>query len=405
MARTKTAKRSTINSQVIAEGISNWAGNVFKAQSREFYQLLGVVLFLSAFGVLMVLSSSFVDALKSNNNAFSIFGKQAFSAIVGFLGLAFISTLPSTAIRRLLGPFGLVVLVTQLLVVFTPLGTEVNGNKNWITILGFTVQPSEFLKICLIIILAQFLASRQHEFDDPRRVWWPAIVVGGAIAFTVLLGKDVGTVIVMAIITIGMLIAAGMPRPIISAVSVLAAIAIPAIMISSPSRMGRVLAWLNPNAPDPNDFNWQSTHGVWAFAAGGFTGVGLGQSKLKWSWIPEAENDFIFAIIGEEMGLIGALLVIAVFFALALVLIRIAMRTHDLYSRMVVLGVMFWIVMQAVINLSVVLTLLPVLGVPLPLISAGGSSMVANLMALGLVFGIERENHRLGPVPARKRRR
>jgi cell division protein FtsW (lipid II flippase) len=289
--------------------------------------------------------------------------------------------------------------------VFTPLGTEINGNKNWINILGFTVQPSEFLKICLVIILAQFLSSRQNEFDDARRVWWPAIGVGISIAVTVLLGKDVGTVIVMAIITIAMLIAAGMPRPIISAVSVLSVLAIPAIMISSPSRLGRVMAWLNPTAPDPNDFNWQSTHGVWAFAAGGFTGVGLGQSKLKWSWIPEAENDFIFAIIGEEMGLIGSVVVIAVFFALALVLIRIAMRTHDLYSRLVVLGVMFWIVMQAVINLAVVLTLLPVLGVPLPLISAGGSSMVANLMALGLVFGIERENHRLGPVAPRRRRR
>ncbi|MEY4078276.1 MAG: hypothetical protein RIS80_45, partial [Actinomycetota bacterium] len=163
-----------MTSQAIAEGLSNWAGSVFKAQSREFYQLLGVVLFLSAFGVLMVLSSSFVDALKSNNNAFSIFGKQAFSAILGFLGLAFISTLPSHVIRRLLGPFSITVLITQLLVVFTPLGTEINGNKNWINILGFTVQPSEFLKICLVIILAQFLSSRQNEFDDARRVWWPA---------------------------------------------------------------------------------------------------------------------------------------------------------------------------------------------------------------------------------------
>lgn len=405
MARTTTKARPKLKTEALAAGLNNWASNVFRAQSREFYQLLGVVLFLSAFGVLMVLSSSFVDALKVNNNAFSIFGKQALSAILGLLGLAYVSTLQANTIRRLAGPFSVGVLVLQLLVVFTPLGTEINGNKNWITILGFTVQPSEFLKISLVIILSQFLATREREFDDPRRVWWPAMMVAGSIAFTVLLGKDVGTVIVMAIMTVSLLIAAGMPRRIINAVIVLGAIAIPAIMISSPSRLGRVMAWLNPSAPDPNDFNWQSTHGVWAFAAGGFTGVGLGQSKLKWSWIPEAENDFIFAIIGEEMGLIGCAVVIAVFFALALVMIRIAQRTRDLYSRFVVLGVMFWIVMQAVINLSVVLTLLPVLGVPLPLISAGGSSMVANLLALGLVLGIERENHRLGPAPVRKRKR
>jgi cell division protein FtsW (lipid II flippase) len=152
------------------------------------------------------------------------------------------------------------------------------------------------------------------------------------------------------------------------------------------------MAWLNPNAPDPNGYNWQSTHGEWAFASGGFFGTGLGKSKMKWSWIPEAQNDFIFAIVGEEWGLIGALGIIALFVAMGSVMFKIAAKAQDPYQKLVVYGVTFWIMSQAFINISVVLTMFPVLGVNLPLISAGGTSMLASLIAIGLVLGIDREN-------------
>jgi cell division protein FtsW (lipid II flippase) len=148
-----------------------------------------------------------------------------------------------------------------------------------------------------------------------------------------------------------------------------------------------------PDAPDPNQYNWQAQHGKWAFAAGGLFGVGPGNSKMKWSWIPEAQNDFIFAIIGEEYGLIGALTVIALFVFMGITLFKIAKKTADNYERLFVYGVTFWIIGQAFINISVVLTMLPVLGVNLPMISSGGTSMVATLMALGMVMGIERNNH------------
>jgi cell division protein FtsW (lipid II flippase) len=165
------------------------------------------------------------------------------------------------------------------------------------------------------------------------------------------------------------------------------------------------MAWLNPNAPDPNDYNWQSQHGIWALAAGGIGGVGLGNSKLKWSWIPEAENDFIFAIIGEEEGLLGAVAVIALFIFMGFLFKRIAERTVDIYSRSVVIGVGIWILGQALVNIAVVLNLLPVLGVPLPLISAGGSSLAANLVAIGIVLSIERENQAHEDAPALFRKR
>jgi cell division protein FtsW (lipid II flippase) len=209
----------------------------------------------------------------------------------------------------------------------------------------------------------------------------------------VIIGKDLGTVIIMLIAFIGLLALAGMPNKLLKQVGLLLLVLIPAALMTSSSRMGRITAWLNPNAPDPLDYNWQAEHGMWAISAGRIFGAGLGESKMKWSWIPEVENDFIFAVIAEELGLIGALVVIALFVVLAFSLLRIMQRTQDFYSRTVVAAIMLWLVFQALINIAVVLRLLPVLGVPLPLISAGGSSLISALTAIGVVLAIERENH------------
>lgn len=351
----------------------------------------------------MVLSASFVDSMKQNNDAFSVFYRQGLVAVLGLFAMAFVSLFNVETFRKFALNFAAGSLILQLLTVFTPLGVSVNGNRNWILLFGIRIQPSEFLKIAMILIVAAFIESRSRELDDVSQTWLKPLLFGAAIFWgPVLLGKDVGTVIIMALIMLGMAFLAGVPRLVWGGILVLAAIAVPVIMRSSESRWGRVMAWLNPDAPDPNDYNWQSEHGVWALAAGGLTGVGLGQSKLKWSWIPEAENDFIFAIIAEENGLIGALALILLIAYLALVLVRIAARTDSTFKRMVVLGVMLWITLQSLVNIAVVLRLLPVLGVPLPLISAGGSSLLTILAAIGIVLAIERENHeRLG---SRRRR-
>jgi cell division protein FtsW len=387
----------------VSAASSGFLRRVLSAQSRDFYILISLTAFLAVFGVFMVLSSSFIDALKTDNNAFSIFFKQSVSAVAGFVALSVVSLLRTSSIRKLMIPFAGFWVVVQLLVVFTPIGVSVNGNRNWIRLFGFTIQPSEFLKLAMILLVAQLIYSKRDELDDLKSSWLPVLLVSGGIMLTVLGGRDVGTVIVMALILVGMAVLAGLPRIVAIGVGLLGAVLVPLIMRSSESRWGRVMAWLFPDAPDPNDYNWQSTHGIWAFAAGGIGGVGLGQSKLKWSWIPEAENDFIFAIIGEEMGLIGALLVIVLIIYMAILFIRIAMKTTDLFKRLVVLGIMLWISVQSFVNIAVVLTLLPVLGVPLPLISAGGSSMLASLLAIGVVLAIERENHELGSTRRRVR--
>jgi cell division protein FtsW (lipid II flippase) len=171
---------------------------------------------------------------------------------------------------------------------------------------------------------------------------------------------------------------------------------------SSGSRMARINAWLNPESASSDAFNWQYEHGTWALAAGGVFGVGLGNSKMKWSWIPEVENDFIFAVIGEELGFIGALVVIGIFALLISSLIGIMNRSNSVFGKVLIVGVIVWIVSQSAVNIAVVLGVLPVLGVPLPLISAGGSSLIATLGAIGLVLAIEKDNHRNG---ARSRKR
>jgi cell division protein FtsW len=364
---------------------------IFRAQSVEFYRLLGVTLFLVAFGVVMVLSASSIDSLVANSNSLWVFLKQFGFAIIGLLSLSIVSLLPVNRIRLGARPLFAITLVVQLLVFF--IGKDVNGNRNWIDLFGFvTIQPSEFLKIAVILHVAAYLTSQQSYLDEPR-VWHRSLGMIGIAVFLVIIGKDLGTVIIMLIAFIGLLALAGMPNKLLKQVGLLLLVLIPAALMTSSSRMGRITAWLNPNAPDPLDYNWQAEHGMWAISAGRIFGAGLGESKMKWSWIPEVENDFIFAVIAEELGLIGALVVIALFVVLAFSLLRIMQRTQDFYSRTVVAAIMLWLVFQALINIAVVLRLLPVLGVPLPLISAGGSSLISALTAIGVVLAIERENH------------
>jgi cell division protein FtsW (lipid II flippase) len=217
-----------------------------------------------------------------------------------------------------------------------------------------------------------------------------------------MLGRDLGTAIIIALIVFGTLVITGAPLKPLIQVFVGVAIAGALAAFSSASRMARINAWLNPDSASSDAFNWQYEHGTWALAAGGVFGVGLGNSKMKWSWIPEVENDFIFAVIGEELGLIGALVVIGIFALLVSSLIGIMNRSDSSFGRVIVIGVIVWIVSQSAVNIAVVLGVLPVLGVPLPLISAGGSSLIATLGAIGIVLAIEKDNHRNG---ARSNRR
>ena len=372
----------------------------FKAQSRQAVLLLGLTVLIVVVGLIMVASASAVDSYKETDNAAFTFLRQGLYVLVGFAGLVFLSNLKLEFFRRIAPPVLLGMLVLQLVTAF--FGVEINGNRNWLDIGITTIQPAEFLKIALIVALALQLAQLNQDPETDKQIWRMVLGVSAvAVGLVALIGRDLGTGVVIGVTLMAMFLFAGMPLSRWLGLSALIVAGAVAAIMSSASRRIRFEAWLNPDGADPMGVMWQFEKGTWALAAGGFWGTGLGRSKLKWSWIPEVENDFIFAIIGEELGLLGAIGVIGLYFALAMVLFSIAKQQTNAFSRNLVAGVMVWISMQAFINIGVVLGLFPVLGVPLPLISAGGSSTIATLAGIGVVLAVERDRIN---GPARKLR-
>jgi cell division protein FtsW len=372
--------------------LKSWLQDNFRAESIYFYRLAGLTGFLVVFGLVMVLSSSSIDSLVANRDAYYIFSRQFLYALIGLSLMLIIASLPLSFIKNRVGLVLMIGFALQLAVPF--IGVSVNGNTNWLSIAGFSLQPSEFLKLALIMYMGWFISNRELEIDNPQRVLYPLLAVGGAAVVLVMVGRDLGTAVIFSFIIFGTLLMAGAPGKILGRVA-LVGIALAAVATAtSTSRMARITAWLNPGSASSDAFNWQFEHGTWALAAGGVFGVGLGNSKMKWSWIPEVENDFIFAVIGEELGLVGAMVVIGLFALLIASLIRVMLRAQTTFARITTLGVIIWILSQSAVNIAVVLGVLPVLGVPLPLISAGGSSLIATLAGIGLVLAFEKDNHR-----------
>jgi cell division protein FtsW len=362
----------------------------FRSQSKHAALLLGLTVLIVAVGLIMVASASAVDSYKETDNAALTFLRQALYVGIGFFALIVLSNIKLDIYRKLAPPVLLAMLVVQLVTAF--FGVEINGNRNWLDIGITTIQPAEFLKIALIVALALQLAQLQQDQETDKQIWIMVLGVSVvALLLVAIIGRDLGTGVVIGVTLMAMYLFAGMPLGRWMGIVVLVALAAAVAIMSSASRRIRFEAWLNPDGADPMGVMWQFEKGTWALAAGGFWGTGLGRSKLKWSWIPEVENDFIFAVIGEELGLLGALAVIALYFAMAMVLFAIAKQQTNAFSRNVVAGVMVWISMQAFINIGVVLGLFPVLGVPLPLISAGGSSTIATLAGIGIVLAVERD--------------
>lgn len=388
----RQAKRADRNDPSMASTVIVGVRRVFAAESGNYFFLLGTTLFLVVFGLVMVLSSSSIESHLENDSFFASFERQGLYALIGIPIMLVASRFPVSAWKRWAWPAVLVGMGLQLLV-FSPLGYDYGGNRNWIDFGLFSAQPSEIVKLTLILWIAVIVTSKAHLLDDWRHVALPIAPVAGIAIGLVLLGNDLGTAVMMVLIVFGSLFFAGIRLKFLAvAASMLAGLGL-LVAFASPSRTDRINAWIN--GCDESNYMvhcWQPMHGTWALASGGVFGVGLGGSKAKWNWLPEADNDYIFAIIGEELGLIGALVVIVLFIVLAIAFMRI-IRTHsDPFARIVTSGVMVWIVGQAFVNIAVVLGALPVLGVPLPLISAGGSALLSTLFAIGVVLSFARSD-------------
>ncbi|MPZ62056.1 MAG: putative lipid II flippase FtsW [Propionibacteriales bacterium] len=336
----------------------------------------------------MVLSASSVQAFYDTGSSYTVFFRQAIWVLVA-LPLAWLaSRLPIGVIRRSAG-LALLLTVGLLVLTYTPLGVDVAGNRNWISFGGpFRIQPSELAKLTLVVWLAAHYSRQSRRFDRWRHLLWPMVPIAALVSGLVVGQHDLGTALVLFAIVLGMVWTVGAPaRLFVGSALAVGGLALFLVSLSS-NRVDRLTNFVNPFA-DYEDTGWQAAHGFFALANGGWWGVGLGASTQKWEGkLPAAHNDFIFAIIGEELGLFGALVVIVLFAVLAYAGLRIATRTRDRFARYAAAGITVWLSSQAIINIGMVLGLLPVIGVPLPLVSYGGSSLLPTLVALGLLTSL-----------------
>jgi cell division protein FtsW len=358
----------------------------------SYYLVLGAAMALVVIGLVMVLSSSMIESYVDTGSSYTVFLRQLVFAALGLPLMWVASRLRPVTWQALGWPLVVVALVGQLLV-FTPLGVDVNGNRNWIEIAGFRMQPSEAGKLALVVWGAAVLTRKRALLDQPSHALVPVVPGAALLLLLVLLGHDLGTSLVLMALVAALLFVAGAPLRVFAVAGGLGALAVFALVRGSENRMQRVQAWGAGGCGTEQDYLntcWQSIHGLWALASGGWFGVGLGASREKWGLLPEAHNDFIFAVIGEELGLAGTLVVLALFAALGVGLFRIVLRTDDLFVKIATGGVMTWVLGQAVVNIGAVLGLLPVVGIPLPLVSSGGSALVMTMAALGMVIGFAR---------------
>ncbi|GAA1413731.1 cell division protein FtsW [Glutamicibacter uratoxydans] len=356
----------------------------------DYWLVLLASIVLAVFGVIMVQSSASVEAIAAGRNGFTVALSQAVFALVGIGCMLAMQFIKPATLKKLAWPSVFAAVFLLFLVAFTPLGHTVLGNRNWIKIGSFGLQPSEFAKLSLAVFSAFMLEKKQHLISNFKHLAVPIVApVGIVIVGLVLVGKDVGTVLVLLMIIATAMFMGGMKMKWLLGLGAVGFAGLAVAVVSSQNRRSRIMAWLGQC--DSSNECYQSNMGLHAFASGGWFGVGPGQSRMKWSYVPEAQNDFIFSILGEEFGLIGVLFVLALFTVLALAMYRIAARAADLYTKVLMGCLMAWIIGQTFVNLGTVTGVLPVIGVPLPFISSGGSAMLAVMLAMGFVLSSARE--------------
>nr|WP_269329022.1 putative lipid II flippase FtsW [Kineosporia babensis] len=354
---------------------------------------MGATVTLTCIGLVMVLSSSSVTSIASGASPFSEFWRQAMFAAIGFPALVICSRIPVRTWQVLSWPLLLFSFVLQFLTLIPPFRAGTNGNYGWISIAGFNLQPAEVGKFALIVWSATVLVRKRSLMDQPLHALIPVVPGAGVLLLLIMGGKDLGTAMVVMAIVAGLLFVAGAPLRIFAAAAGALMFAVLMLVLVSGNRLSRIGTWLqgcDASSESVMDGCFQSVHGQWALATGGWGGVGLGGSREKWGLLPEAHNDFIFAIIGEELGLIGTLLVIGLLLTLCLSLARIVLRTEELFVKIATAGVLVWVVTHSVINIGGVVGLLPIVGMPLPLVSSGGTALVTMLAAIGMVLGFAR---------------
>jgi cell division protein FtsW len=357
----------------------------------SYYLVLGITALLLGLGLVMVQSTASVADLSAGLSPYSDFKKQLLGAAVG-LPLMWVAARSSPRLFRAFAyPLLAIAVVGLGLTLIHGVAVSQNGAARWISIGGQQFQPSEVAKLALVLWGADLLARKERlgQLADWRHMLVPLMPGTGLLCLLVMTGDDLGTTFILLIIFLALLWVIGTPGRVFGGLLLLMVLAMLLMIVSARYRFERFAGYLDPQG-GATGANMQNIQGKYAIGSGGIFGVGLGASREKWGWVPESTSDFIFAIIGEELGLVGTLCVTFLYGGLAFAGLRIARRVPDLFARLAATAITAWIVIQAVVNIGAVIGILPITGVPLPLVSAGLSSLLVTLVALGMLMSFAR---------------
>lgn len=358
-------------------------------RSALFVALAFLVTVFNLLGLVMVMSASSVVALDEHGSSWYFVIRQAAWAAAGVVALVVVARVDYHRWRRFAGPFLLVSLLLLGLVLVPGVGVDANGATRWIGVGSLTIQPSELAKLAILVWVADLLSRRAAFMHNTRATLRPVIVVLAAAATLVMLQPNLGTTMVIAAIALALCFVAGTPAVPLAGWTAFGLTSAVGLALVTPYRRARVLTFLDPWA-DPMDKGYQNIQSLVGLASGGISGTGLGASRAKWGFLPYAHSDFVFAIIGEELGLVGATVVVGLFVLLGIVGIRIALHAPDRFGLLLAVGVTAWFCVQAFVNIGAVIGILPITGVPLPFVSYGGSSLLFGMAGAGVLLSVAR---------------
>jgi cell division protein FtsW len=362
-----------------------------------YVAVVGIVAVLNVIGLVMVLSASSVAALSSYGSSWYFFDRQLIWAVVGFAAFAVAARVDYRKWRRLSMPLMVASAVVLVIVLLPGFGIQVDGARRWLGYGVLRFQPSELAKLAVLVFVADRITARWRELRDWRAVLMPTLCAFGVLAVLVLKEPDLDTTIIMGIIMVAILAVGGLPGRHLATMTGVAIAASAVLSWAVPFRRQRVIALFHPY-DTTQAATYQLRQGLIALGSGKWNGVGLGAGKSKWLFLPNPHTDYIFAVIGEELGLIGCLLVVGLFAMFAVVGVRVAMRAPDRFGMLLAVGVVAWVVGQAAVNMLAVVGLIPVSGIVLPFLSAGGSALVFTMVAVGVLANIARQGR--APRPA-----
>jgi len=359
------------------------------APTSTFFGILLVVSTLSVLGLIMVLSSSSVSMFMGGESAWKLFQRQAFFTGLGAALMLFAYSRPYGELRRHVGLILFVALALNVLPLIPGIGLEVNGARAWVNVGFFSFQPSEFLKLAVIIFCADLISKRHRYVAVPRRTLWPMLSVMGVAVVLCFLQEDMGAAVIFAGIVLTMCFVAAMPLMQLVGVTSLFGFIGVLVLATRDNARQRWMAFLDLESTKSHS-GYQVYQSLLSIANGGPTGVGIGTGTSKWGYLPLSYSDFIFAVIAEELGLVGALTVIGGFILLAFFGIQVAIGARDMFGTLLAGGITAWFSIQAIVNIGGVVGSLPLTGLTLPFLSYGGSSLMTSLVAAGLLLNVAR---------------